>query len=88
MFFCAHLDFSDFEEPAPSIVLQALPKDKQALLRHLEKTNSEALALAGDWEDACQRLVKTQAQIETYVSIHLGVMLRPMHFSIDHNKTI
>ncbi|KIP02899.1 hypothetical protein PHLGIDRAFT_32022 [Phlebiopsis gigantea 11061_1 CR5-6] len=52
----------DFVEPAAPVI-QKLPKDKTALLRHLEKTNPEALALAGDWDDAAHLLAKTQAKI-------------------------
>ncbi|KAJ8469637.1 hypothetical protein ONZ51_g8864 [Trametes cubensis] len=42
---------------------QALPQDKPSLLRHLEKTNPEALALANDWDDVAHSLVKAQAKI-------------------------
>ncbi|EMD40075.1 hypothetical protein CERSUDRAFT_92569 [Gelatoporia subvermispora B] len=50
---------------APSAV-QSLPQDKQALLRHLEKTNPEALALARDWDDVAHKLVKAQNRIAEY----------------------
>ncbi|OSD07531.1 hypothetical protein PYCCODRAFT_1449480 [Trametes coccinea BRFM310] len=50
------------DEPAQPIV-QQLPQDKQSLLRHLEKTNPEALALANDWDDVAHSLVKAQAKI-------------------------
>ena len=53
------------DEPAPPVV-QQLPQDKQSLLRHLEKTNPEALALAGDWEDVAYTIVKSKAKIEKY----------------------
>ncbi|KAI0328872.1 hypothetical protein GY45DRAFT_1325725 [Cubamyces sp. BRFM 1775] len=50
------------DEPTQPAV-QALPQDKPSLLRHLEKTNPEALALANDWDDVAHSLVKTQAKI-------------------------
>lgn len=55
------------ETPTP--VVQALPKDKQALLRHLEKTTPESLALARDWEDVAWNIVKTQQKLEKYASV-------------------
>ena len=54
------------DEPEQSAV-QQLPQDKQSLLRHLEKTNPEALALAQDWEDVAYSLVKSKARIERCV---------------------
>ncbi|KAI0826750.1 Sas10 C-terminal domain-containing protein [Trametes gibbosa] len=50
------------DEPVLPAV-RALPHDKQSLLRHLEKTNPEALALANDWDDVAHNLVKAQAKI-------------------------
>ncbi|KAH9841823.1 Sas10 C-terminal domain-containing protein [Rhodofomes roseus] len=44
-------------------VLQPLPTDKQSLLRHLEKNNPEALALARDWDDTAHKLVETQSRL-------------------------
>ncbi|KAI0647747.1 Sas10 C-terminal domain-containing protein [Trametes meyenii] len=49
-------------EPAQPAV-QPLPQDKQSLLRHLEKTNPEALALANDWDDVAHSVVKAQNKI-------------------------
>ena len=51
------------DEPALPVV-QQLPQDKHSLLRHLEKTNPEALALAHDWEDGAHSLVTSKAKIE------------------------
>ncbi|RDX50301.1 hypothetical protein OH76DRAFT_1455485 [Lentinus brumalis] len=51
------------DEPAAAVV-QQLPQDKHALLRHLEKTNPEALALAHDWEDVAHSLMTSKARIE------------------------
>lgn len=53
----------DLDEPVLSVQLQSLPQDKPGLLRHLQKTNPEALALAGDWDSTARTLVKTQQQI-------------------------
>lgn len=62
---------SDMVEPAAPAI-QKLPEDRTALLRHLEKTNPEALALAGDWDDAARSLVKTQSKIALYVLLRIG----------------
>ncbi|KAF8908932.1 Sas10 C-terminal domain-containing protein [Gymnopilus junonius] len=53
----------EFLEPVPS-ALPALGTDKQSLLRHLEKSNPEALALARDWDDTARNLEKTRQRIE------------------------
>ena len=37
--------------------------DKKSRLRHLEKTNPEALALARDWDDTARSLQKTRDRI-------------------------
>ncbi|KAI0081558.1 hypothetical protein K474DRAFT_1768481 [Panus rudis PR-1116 ss-1] len=50
------------EEPTPAPVTQ-LPQDKESILRYLEKTNPESLALARDWDDTAKALVKCQAKI-------------------------
>ncbi|KZT64929.1 hypothetical protein DAEQUDRAFT_677736 [Daedalea quercina L-15889] len=47
--------------PAP--VLQPLPSDRQSVLRHLEKNNPEALALARDWDDTVRKLLETQLKL-------------------------
>ncbi len=60
----AHQGHREFDEPAPSVQLQSLPQDKQGLLRHLQKTNPEALALAGDWDGTARQLIRVQEQIE------------------------
>ncbi len=49
-----------------------LPADKQSLLRHLEKTNPEALALARDWQDVAWNIVKTQQKLEKSVTIPMS----------------
>ena len=61
-FFFANLWDSDVEDPLPS-VLPPPTTDKKALLRHLEKTSPEALALARDWEDTVHSLETTKQKI-------------------------
>lgn len=53
----------DILDPLPAAI-PALSTDKQSLLRHLEKTNPEALALAKDWEDVAHQLHRTRLKIE------------------------
>lgn len=68
---------SILEEPvAPTI--QTLPQDKPSLLRHMEKTNPEALALARDWEDVAYTLTETQAKIEAYVCCRFSLLARSL----------
>jgi len=66
-FLRAHL-CSAFEEPQPVAEVQ-LPTEKNEIIRHLEKTNPECLALARDWADAAHDLVKTQAKLKKSVHI-------------------
>ncbi|KAI9463799.1 hypothetical protein F5148DRAFT_1276468 [Russula earlei] len=51
-------------EPVMAIAIQLTSLDKKAALRHLEKTNPEALALAYDWEDIATKVVHTQEKIK------------------------
>ncbi|KAL6308424.1 Sas10 C-terminal domain-containing protein [Sparassis latifolia] len=57
------VESDDLIVEAPAVVAQPLPKDKQSLLRHLEKTSPETLALARDWDDIAHSLVKTQQKL-------------------------
>ncbi|OBZ68943.1 Something about silencing protein 10, partial [Grifola frondosa] len=50
-------------EEDTSICRTTLAAGQEALLRHIEKTNPEALALARDWDDVAHNLVKTQAKL-------------------------
>lgn len=59
---------SEFVEPAAPVIPK-LPEDKTSLPRYIEKTNPEALALAGDWDDAARALIKTQAKIAMWVPL-------------------
>ncbi|KAF8650171.1 hypothetical protein AX16_005405 [Volvariella volvacea WC 439] len=45
-------------------VAPALPKDDKQLMRHLEKANPEALALARDWADTAHKVAKAKARLE------------------------
>ncbi|KAI6030544.1 Sas10 C-terminal domain-containing protein [Pisolithus orientalis] len=45
-------------------IIKEVPKDKQSLLRFLERENPETLALARDWDDTAQSLTETEARIE------------------------
>jgi hypothetical protein len=55
--------YSEEEKQAPA----PLPQDKAALLRHLEKTSPETLALARDWEDVAWALTTAQAKLDKHV---------------------
>ncbi|KDR82716.1 hypothetical protein GALMADRAFT_238215 [Galerina marginata CBS 339.88] len=49
-------------DPIPLSIL-SVGTDKKSLLRHLEKTSPEALALARDWDDTAYSLQRTQERI-------------------------
>ena len=53
---------SGVAESTPS-VLPSLPTDKKGLLRHLEKTSPESLALARDWDETARNLHKAQERM-------------------------
>jgi hypothetical protein len=55
--------YSDFAEPMAQVV-EPLPQDKQTLIRHLEKTSPETLALARDWDDTAWNLMRSQTKIQ------------------------
>jgi hypothetical protein len=55
--------YSDFAEPTAQVV-EPLPQDKQTLIRHLEKTSPETLALARDWDDTAWNLMRSQTKIK------------------------
>lgn len=55
---------SDFLEPVPDVVTEPILLDKNAILRNVEKTNPETLALAYDWEDTAQKLVRSQQKLK------------------------
>jgi len=47
----------------------SLPQDRPSLLRHLEKTSPETLALARDWEDIAETVVKAGQRLKKFVRI-------------------
>jgi hypothetical protein len=49
------------------LALPHLSGDKASLLRHLELTSPETLALARDWEDVSHSVMKAQSKLEQYV---------------------
>lgn len=49
-----------------SSVAPPIPEDPQAIVRHLQMTNPEALALARDWEDVAEDLITAQQAIQKY----------------------
>lgn len=44
--------------------VQPVLQDKTAILRHLQKTDPESLALAGDWTDSANSLLKIKIKLE------------------------
>ncbi|KAJ7696071.1 Sas10 C-terminal domain-containing protein [Mycena rosella] len=52
----------EVEDSAPP--MEPVPQDPKALLRHLEKTSPETLALARDWEDTAESLTRARQKIE------------------------
>ncbi|KAJ3875736.1 Sas10 C-terminal domain-containing protein [Lentinula edodes] len=66
---------------AASVPVQPVLQDKPSILRHLQKTDPECLALAGDWTDSATTLMKTKQKLEKLEaeggsknSISLGMM--------------
>ena len=66
--------FSDFWKPveAPATTVGM---DKQSILRHLEKTSPETLALAFEWDDIANSVAKTERILSEYVIFDLGLNL-------------
>jgi U3 small nucleolar RNA-associated protein 3 len=50
-------------EPSQDIE-PSLPQDKKSLIRHLEKTSPETLALANDWEDTALKVMQLRHMIQ------------------------
>lgn len=46
-----------------------------SILRHMEKTCPETLALAQDWEDVARSVVRTEKKLTEYVHLFLEVDL-------------
>jgi U3 small nucleolar RNA-associated protein 3 len=60
--FLANLSPSDLA-PVPVVIIP-LPQDKKSLIRHLEKTSPETLALARDWQDAVEELQESAGYLK------------------------
>ncbi len=56
-------------------VVQQLPQDDAALIRHFEKVDPESLALARDWTDTAASISKTQQHLKAYVVSHCRPLL-------------
>jgi U3 small nucleolar RNA-associated protein 3 len=66
MFFPFRLTVYFFPSKLPDnipVVTSPIPQDTNSIIRHLEKTNPETLALTRDWEDTAYSLMETQAEI-------------------------
>ncbi|KAJ4482243.1 Sas10 C-terminal domain-containing protein, partial [Lentinula aciculospora] len=55
---------SDVLEESTTPVAQPVLLDKSSIIRHLQKSDPESLALAGDWTDSATSLMKTKHKIE------------------------
>jgi U3 small nucleolar RNA-associated protein 3 len=55
---------TDVAAPVQSNTAEPLPTDPKDIIRHLERTSPETLALAGDWEDTAYALIKSKAKLE------------------------
>ncbi|PPQ72293.1 hypothetical protein CVT26_007124 [Gymnopilus dilepis] len=73
------IDPEDILEPIPS-ALPTLPTDKQSLLRHLEKTNPEALALARDWDDTARNLERIRLRLAKFDQEDPGLGMIHLHY--------
>ncbi|KAL1748059.1 Sas10 C-terminal domain-containing protein [Schizophyllum fasciatum] len=69
-------DFGVADAVAPALPSSA---DPAVLVRHLEKTNPEALALARDWEDTAYSLAKTKQNLERMETVGETLGLGMMH---------
>lgn len=61
--FCTEYFSSTLTEPAPTVIF-TLPQDPKLLVRHLEKTSPETLALARDWQDTVEELEESASHIK------------------------
>ncbi|PVG00257.1 hypothetical protein CPB86DRAFT_701576 [Serendipita vermifera] len=53
----------DGEQEEPSII--SIPKDPEGIVRHLEKTSPETLALAREWEDVVYDISRSQQAVDS-----------------------
>ncbi|TFY78528.1 hypothetical protein EWM64_g5487 [Hericium alpestre] len=56
--------YRDPIEPPPKVDTRPLPTDRKSIIRHLEKTSPETIALAADWEDIALKLVSSQERLK------------------------
>ncbi|KAG6895790.1 hypothetical protein C0992_012577, partial [Termitomyces sp. T32_za158] len=78
-------------EPTPTVT--QLPQDRKLLIRHLEKTSPETLALARDWQDAVETLARTQEKIkkieaENSDALSLGMLHIYYQASLTYTTTL
>lgn len=66
----------------PVLAIQPLPQDKAALLRYLEKTNPESLALARDWDDIALAIVRTKERLAVYEQFSLSLSISRLQTSL------
>lgn len=57
-----HEGTNELLEHAP-VAIAPVPQDTNSIIRHLEKTSPETLALTRDWEDTAYSLMETQTEI-------------------------
>ncbi|THH09523.1 hypothetical protein EW145_g1944 [Phellinidium pouzarii] len=53
----------NFWKPVEKPTVAAVGSDKMSILRHLEKTSPETLALAQEWEDVARSIMKTEQKL-------------------------
>jgi hypothetical protein len=75
---------SVLEEPAVASA-PVLPADKASVLRQLEKTNPESLALAREWTDIIRNFVKVDTALKMWDSNSL-VRLHELTTFISHHR--
>lgn len=56
-------------------VILPLPQDKKSLLKHLEKTSPETLALARDWDDIAHSVIRAGEKLKRCVPERVAQML-------------
>ncbi|KAG6876363.1 hypothetical protein C0993_003659 [Termitomyces sp. T159_Od127] len=84
---------NDNDVLAEPTMTQQLPRDRKLLIRHLEKTSPETLALARDWEDAVETLSRTSEKIkrieaENPDALSLGMLHMYYQASLTYTTTL
>ncbi|KAL5482802.1 SAS10_1 [Sanghuangporus weigelae] len=75
----------DFWKPEEYIPATAVGADKVSILRHLQRTNPEALALAYEWEDIARSVIKTEKKLSEIPDNKENKALGLVHL---HNQTL